>query len=432
MVADGGAARLGTRGAARSPVAGWADTVSSVTPGSSAAGATGAARMRSRTTSNGSLTASGSAMARNPSIGPRYRVAPLLEIEHAVRPEPQRLLDPVLDDDDRVAPVRQGSEDVEQALGGRRIEVGERLVDDVQPGLHHQDPGHRQQLALAARQGRRLAAEEGLDPGAVGDVPDAVADLLARDAHVLRTERQLGLDRGPDDLLGRILEDGPDGPGDVAQLQLGRGPALDPNGAAELARVGVRDQAVDGADERALAAAGRPGDQEDLARARPSARGPDGGLASRGGSGRSDRRPRRAAAPPSSAQAGRIRTGRSTARPRRAGGVALVVGEREVPFRIRVQQRRAERHAAERLLPDRPLDDRRCAVWAGNSSSSGRPERQRADGRLQVGGRAGEGEVAEDQDVDDDRAEDAVADGRRDDRESDAAESTGTVGPTVA
>ena len=36
-------------------------------------------------------------------------------------------------------------------------------------------------------------------------------DLVARHAQVLRPEGELRLDRGPDDLLGRVLEDGPDG-----------------------------------------------------------------------------------------------------------------------------------------------------------------------------------------------------------------------------
>ena len=188
----------------------------------------------------------------------------IFEVEDPVGPKLERLLHPVLDDDDRVAVVREIAQDIEQAFGGRWIEVGQRLVDHVQPRLHHEDPGHREQLAFAAGQGRRLAAQDRLDAGSGGDLADPVPDLGPRDAHVLRTERQLRLHGGPDDLLGRILEDRAHGPGDVAQLQLGRGVTLHPHRAGELARVRVGDEPVDGADERALAAARRPGDQDHL------------------------------------------------------------------------------------------------------------------------------------------------------------------------
>jgi hypothetical protein len=60
-----------------------------------------------------------------------------------------------------------------QQPGGRpRIEVGERFVDDEQLGLEHQDPGHRQELALAARERGRFPPEERLDALLARDLRD--------------------------------------------------------------------------------------------------------------------------------------------------------------------------------------------------------------------------------------------------------------------
>ena len=50
------------------------------------------------------------------------------------------------------------------------------------------------------------------------------------------------------------------------KLQFGRQAAVDLHESRELARIGVRDQAVDGPDERALAATRRTGHEDDLAR----------------------------------------------------------------------------------------------------------------------------------------------------------------------
>ena len=191
---------------------------------------------------------------------------PLLQVQDPVGAQVQGLLDPVLDDDDRAALVGQVAEQGQQPLGGRRVEVGQGLVDDEDPRPEHEDAGHREELALAAGQGRRLATEQVLDPGAGRHVADPLADLLARHAPVLGAEGELGLDHRADDLLGRILEDGADRGPDVAELQLGGRPARRPGPTPlELARVGVRDEAVDGPDERALAAARRTGDEDDLA-----------------------------------------------------------------------------------------------------------------------------------------------------------------------
>ena len=144
------------------------------------------------------------------------------EIQDPIGPQVERLLDAVLDDHDGAALVGERSQQRQQALGRRRIEIRERLVDHEQARAQHQDPGHGEQLSLAARQRARLATEQPVDAGLVGDLADPFADLLARDAEVLRPERQLRLDRRPDDLLGRVLQHRADRPGQIAQAQLPR------------------------------------------------------------------------------------------------------------------------------------------------------------------------------------------------------------------
>src|SRR6185436_12833297 len=147
---------------------------------------------------------------------------------------------------------------------------------------------------------------------------DAPANFGAIQADVLGTERELGRDRGRHDLLGRVLEDRPDMPRDIAQLQLGARPAFDPNDPGKLAGVGMWDEPVHCPDERALATARRAGDEQDLARMD-------------GNGDVAERRLRGAPVPErevlelddrlghrrSPGQAGRIVTGRSTPMPRR-------------------------------------------------------------------------------------------------------------------
>ena len=94
----------------------------------------------------------------------------LVQVQDAIRPKVERLLDAVLDDHHRVAFVGEAPERREEALGGERIEVRERLVHHEEPRMEHEDAGHREELALAAGQVGRLAAEERLDARRLGDV----------------------------------------------------------------------------------------------------------------------------------------------------------------------------------------------------------------------------------------------------------------------
>ncbi len=237
----------------RSPIAAWtprnssrggwassaAEAVGRACPGLADGAGSRPWRAWSSTTSNGSLTASRIGDVEEPGHRPEVADPALLEVQDAVGAQLERLLHAVLDDDHRVAGVGEHPQARKEALRGHRIEVRQRLVDDVQAGLHHQDPGHREQLPLAARQLRGHATAQALEPGPRHDPVDPVADDRALDAEVLGTERELRLDRRPDDLLGRILQHRPDGPPDVAQLRVRRERAGDPDG-ARTARPGRR------------------------------------------------------------------------------------------------------------------------------------------------------------------------------------------------
>ena len=157
----------------------------------------------------------------------------------------------------------------------------------------------------------------------------------------------------------------------AARSSAGRRPGRAPR---QLARVGVRDQPVDRPDQRALAAARRAGHEQDLARRRRSARGRGSRARSLAGSGTSGPRPRRAARAGHAVRRQLIRAGRSTRQAEPPRGVALVVGERQVALGVGHQQRRPDRHAAERDRPrsssSRPLG---APSVAGKSSASGRP-----------------------------------------------------------
>ena len=201
-------ARRGTRAAGGVAVGGVARACGSVAvAGSARRPGAPSRRNRSRTTSNGSLTAVGSATSRKPADVAEVARPALLEVQHPIRPEVERLLDAVLDDDDGVALVGEAPQGREEPRGGRRVEVGERLVDDVQARLEHQDAGHREELALAAGQAAVSRPSSASMPGRRRRPRGSGRRISpAVHAEVLRAEGELGLDRRADDLPGRILE----------------------------------------------------------------------------------------------------------------------------------------------------------------------------------------------------------------------------------
>ena len=210
------------------------------------------------------------------------------------------------------------------------IEVGQRLVDHVQARSHHEDRRPREELPLAAREGRGLATQERLDAGLGGDLADALD--ASRDAECpgspgRRRARPRPWPRrsawpGPAAPCPRVRARSRSFRSVVARPSTRTTPDSSPG-------IGVRDQAVDGPDQRALAASRRTGDEDDLTRPRPSATGRGWRARWPAGSGRSDPRHRRAGRPDRDSHRGsvrarhgrthaeRIRAGRSSVRPRR-------------------------------------------------------------------------------------------------------------------
>ena len=131
------------------------------------------------------------------------------------------------------------------------------------------------------------------------------------------------------------------------------GLAGDPDRAGQLAGVGVRDQAVDRPDQRALAAARRAGHEEDLARRRPSARGRGSRARSLAGSGRSGPRPRRAAR----SAAPVIVTGRSTVRPSRRAASPWLSASDRLPSESAISTEAPSGTLPNVIAPDGVLDD---------------------------------------------------------------------------
>ena len=133
----------------------------------------------------------------------------------------------MLDDDDGVPRIGEASEDSEEVGRGCRIEIRERLVDDVDAWPEHERPCHGQELTLSAGQGGGRPADEVLDSRLGHHLPDPLADLRRRHAGILGPKRQLRLDGGSHDLLRRVLEQRADDGADIPQAKLGGGPALD-------------------------------------------------------------------------------------------------------------------------------------------------------------------------------------------------------------
>ena len=138
-----------------------------------------------------------------------------------------------------------------------RIEVGERLVEQEDLGVANDRPADRDPLALAAREGLRLAVEIVGQPQHLGGAADALVDLAPAEAHVLESEshvlvhahvrvERIGLEHhGKPAVGGRNVRDALAVDQDVA--------------AADLLEAG------DDAQQRGLAAAGGADEHHELA-----------------------------------------------------------------------------------------------------------------------------------------------------------------------
>ena len=190
----------------------------------------------------------------------------LVHEEHAVTVAGE-LLDLLLDHDDRDPHLRELVHGMKDLLGALRVELGGRLIEDEDVRLHrkHGADGHALELTAGQVEGVPVAvlpdaeaAEYGLDAG---------ADLLRREAEVLKTVADLVVDRvlRAAQLIERILEDEPDVAAELGHRRVPRIHATDRDGAAVRALVKLRDETEQRLAERALARAVLTGDADELA-----------------------------------------------------------------------------------------------------------------------------------------------------------------------
>ena len=78
--------------------------------------------------------------------------------------------------DDRLAPLRLGLEEVHQVLLRRRVDAGDRLVEQEQVGLRGQRAGEEHAPSLAARQAADLRPQVATMPTCVEGVARPLAD----------------------------------------------------------------------------------------------------------------------------------------------------------------------------------------------------------------------------------------------------------------
>ena len=109
----------------------------------------------------------------------------------------------------------QSPDDVKHPLFPRRIEIGRRFVEGDVPGIHREDPCDRQEPLFAAGKGMGRSFLQTRHPDHLEAVIHASPDLRGRQGEVARTKGHILLDRHPDDLALRILEDHPHPPPDL-------------------------------------------------------------------------------------------------------------------------------------------------------------------------------------------------------------------------
>ena len=172
--------------------------------------------------------------------------------------------------DEQHRPVGGAVEDVvDQALGGRRVQVGGRLVEHEHRRVREQRAGDDQALALATGELAALLADEGVpavgkaaDPVEDPRPPECVLELLV--GGLRASEADVLVDRRREEV--RVLPRDGDPAADVLQPVL----AQVAPGERDTARLGV-DKALEQVGDRRLAAPARPEQRDPAARLEPQA-----------------------------------------------------------------------------------------------------------------------------------------------------------------
>ena len=175
----------------------------------------------------------------------------------------QHILEPVLDDDDgRAGLPLDLVDELDGLLAGRRVEVGQRLVEEQHVHVVDEDARERHALLLPAGELARRVMEMIPHADERGGLFDPLMQLRLAHAVVLRREGDILRHREPDELAVRVLQHRADRAGDLEDPQLAALAPGDRQTAAAFPLVGKGDQAVDAVRQRGLAAAGGPADQD--------------------------------------------------------------------------------------------------------------------------------------------------------------------------
>ena len=186
----------------------------------------------------------------------------LLHKEHPIGTDAQRVLDAVLDEDDADPLVGQATEKGQSFLGACRVEAGQRFVEQQDAGAHRQHASEGNFLLFAAREVERLPVAQVRDVQVVEGFIHPLDDLLARQPQVLQSESDLVEHIAAQDLPLWILEDGPDGLGDLSHRHLAGILPVEESPSLQISVIGTGNEAVDAANECRLAAAAGTSDEE--------------------------------------------------------------------------------------------------------------------------------------------------------------------------
>ncbi len=173
-------------------------------------------------------------------------------------------LQTMLGEDDRETEVLvEPGEGGQHVLGAPGIELARRLVERQDGWLQRQCGGDRDPLAFAARQGGDIAPPQRRDAEQVQHLLDPLAHRRGSHAELLHAEGELVLYPVGDELRLRVLEHEPDRPAQGAGPVAARVEPADGDPPAEASTGEVGHQPVQTPQQRRLAAARRPGEDDE-------------------------------------------------------------------------------------------------------------------------------------------------------------------------
>ena len=161
--------------------------------------------------------------------------------------------------------ARIARQEVEHSARTQRIEFGGRLVQHEHPRVQRQDGRDGHLLLLPARQ-RRDHAVAHLGDAHVGQrLRHAILDLAARHAEVFQAVQDLVLHDRRDELAVDVLADAAHQPRHIGERDVAGVEPVHGHRTVEVARIAVRNDAVERIGERRLARTGRAGDPDERA-----------------------------------------------------------------------------------------------------------------------------------------------------------------------